>query len=320
MLVSLRRFLFIFLLFPGLSTLAQTPDTVQIGCYVISMHDFDFRDKEYTARFWLWTLYKNPEIHFERAVEIPNAKSFEIDQTIIDTLAGKQWVQLKLRCVMKESWNIANFPFDRQQLKILVENSKFDNRNLIFVADTNGLFYDPELSVDGWNVSDFKVSTGTSHYATGFGDSTLEKPQSDYSKFVISLQLERNAWGLFFKLFLGMYVAFMISYVSFFIDPQHVDPRFGLPVGGLFAAVGNKYIIDGYLPDSPTLTIVDILHGLTFLSIFVIIAFSALSLRQEETGFVAHSKRTDRLLRLILGGVYLLVNVGMIGYALFSNS
>ncbi len=294
----------------------STPDTVKVGCYVISLHDFNFREEEYTARFWLWMLIKDHEHNLKDALEIPNAKEINQDEYIEDNLDSLKWIQMKLNCKMKESWNINNFPFDRQHLSILVENSKFDIRNMIFVADTIGKFYDPQLTVEGWNIKNFKVSTGTSHYETAFGDHSSEKPTSDYSKFVIEIDLERDAWGLFFKLFLGMYVAFAIAFVSFFIDPQHVDPRFGLPVGGLFAGVGNKYIIDSYLPDSSTLTIVDILHGLTFFFIFAIIAFSALSLRQEETGLVRQSKATDKIVAWTMSVTYIIVNIFLVTSAL----
>ena len=37
------------------------PDTVKIGAYVISLHDINFHDKEYTMRFWLWLLHNNKE-------------------------------------------------------------------------------------------------------------------------------------------------------------------------------------------------------------------------------------------------------------------
>jgi hypothetical protein len=36
-------------------SLAQknTPDTVKTGIYVTSIHDIEFKDKEYTVNFWL---------------------------------------------------------------------------------------------------------------------------------------------------------------------------------------------------------------------------------------------------------------------------
>lgn len=60
-----------------------------------------------------------------------------------------------------------------------------------------------------------------------------------------------------------MYIAFLISVISFTIQVQELEPRFGLPVGGLFATVGNKYIIDSILPETSAFTLVDTLHTLT---------------------------------------------------------
>lgn len=34
---------------------------------------------------------------------------------------------MKLRCVMKDSWTINNFPFDKQKLRFSIENSQFDS-------------------------------------------------------------------------------------------------------------------------------------------------------------------------------------------------
>ena len=298
--------------------LGQTPDTVKIGCYVISLHDINFHDEEYTARFWIWMVYKDKSINFKEDIEVPNAKSIDIDEYIEDTtsIKGKKWVQMKLKCVMKETYSIDDYPFDKQHLGVIIENSSYDTRKLIFMPDTLGKFYDPKMAVLGWNISHFKINTGLSHYSTGFGDENLKKPETDYSKFMINLDIERNAWGLFFKLFLGMYVAFAISYVSFFIDARKADPRFGLPVGGLFAGVGNKYIVDAYLPETSTITTVDILHGVTFVYIFLMIAISAVSLRYEEDGLFKQSQKTDIITRWTMGISYLLINIGVTFYAI----
>ena len=293
------------------------PDTVRIGCYIISLHNFNFREKEYTARFWLWMLYDSPDIDFQADVEIPNAKNLSFDAIVDDSTAGNKWIQLKITANMKETWNVKDYPFDEQELTIIVENSKYDARTVVFVPDTVGQYFDPDFVVEGWDITSFTVSTGISHYATGFGDASLDKPESDYSKFIIHIKLSRSAWGLFFKIFLGMYVAFAISFVSFWVDSAHTESRFALPVGGLFAAVGNKYIIDSYLPESSAFTTVDILHGATFVSIFITIAFAALSLKYEDSGNLLLSKRTDKIVRTILGVSFIIFNIVVVLNALY---
>ena len=62
---------------PTADSAAQTkPDTVKLGIYVTSIHDIDFKQKEYNINFWIWLKYKKREFDFVRNLEIPNAKTF----------------------------------------------------------------------------------------------------------------------------------------------------------------------------------------------------------------------------------------------------
>lgn len=278
------------IVFAPLSLLAQDgkkpqPDTVTIGAYVISIHDIDFYNKEYTTRFWLWVRYNNNQkFNFPAQIDIPNAKDITRPEVISDTVDNLVWQLLKMKCVMKENWKVTDFPFDKQKLTVHVENSIYDRNSLVFVADQAGSTYDRELALDGWRITDFRVNTHTSEYATVFGDPSSSMLHSEYASFNIEMDIERNAWGLFMKIFIGMYIAFMISVLSFVTKPSELEPRFGLPVGGLFAAVGNKYIIDSLLPESSTFTLVDSLHATTFLAIFATLLVSATTLWYHDHG------------------------------------
>ena len=104
-----------------------------------------------------------------------------------------------------------------------------------------------------------------------------------------------------------------------FVDAEHAEPRFGLPVGGLFSGVGNKYVIDSYLPTSSTLTIVDTLHGLTFVMIFVIIAFSALILQQSENNKLKNlAESTNKIVAWSIAIIYFLINAISIALAVWN--
>ncbi len=285
------------------------PDTVKVGIYFISLHDIDFRQKEYTVRFWLWFRCKSKVFDFAKNVEVPNAKSIENTDNYTDTANGQIFTLMKMKCIMKESWKVNNYPFDKQKLEIHIENSQFDSRSLVFVIDTSGKQFDPELTIAGWDISKIDVLTGLRCYETTFGDNTLNKPHSDYASFTVDVFIERNAWGLFFKLFLCMYVSFFISYMCFYIHFNSIESRFGLSVGSLFAAVGNKYIIDSILPESSTFTLVDSLHAFTFVSILMTIVLSVYSLRLVNSKKIKTANRVDRKAAKILLIVYLLLNV-----------
>jgi hypothetical protein len=117
---------------------SPVPDTVKTGIYVTSIHDIDFKQKEYTINLWLWMRYKNRDFEFDKYLEIPNAKSFTKLYTTIDSSSGDYFMQMKLQCIMKDNWSIQNFPFDRQRLWFSIENSQFDATELVFSRDTLG--------------------------------------------------------------------------------------------------------------------------------------------------------------------------------------
>ena len=291
------------------------PDTVIAGIYITSIHDIDFKEKEYSTNLWLWLKYKNRDFDFFNNLEIPQAKTVTKSFVTIDSSNGRIYMLMKLQCVMKDSWKISNFPFDRQNLRLFIENSQFDSKSLVFVADTLGNHFDQRFTLRGWTIDSCIIVTGTKIYETGFGDETLAKPRSEYSSFRTRLVIKREATGLFWKMFLGMYIAFLIAYVCFFIHSDGMDSRFGLSVGSIFAVIGNKYIIDSALPESSSFTLVDTLHGVTLFFIFAIIAANAYSLKLIKNNKLEKAYRFDTIAAVVSLIIYVALNVWFIWQA-----
>jgi hypothetical protein len=291
---------------------SAAPDTVKTGVYITSIHDIDFKQNEYTINLWLWLRYKNKDFDFAKNLEIPQAKSFEMLYVTIDSSQGGIYMLMKLQCVMKDNWRINNFPFDKQRLRLAIENSQYDSRELVFAADTAGNHFDPRFTLRGWRIDSFTMSAGIKAYETTFGDTSFKKPRMEYGTFRIRMQLHRDVSDLFAKIFLGMYVAFLISFICFFIHADYIDSRFGLSVGALFAAIGNKYIIDSSLPESTSFTLVDSLHGITLFFIFAVTTASVFSLQLVKRGKIATAKKFDYLTALIMLAVYVILNVWLI--------
>lgn len=299
--------------------LVTQKDTVRVGIYITSIHDIDFKQKEFTITFWLWLKYKNKDFDFYNNLEVPQAKTVDKAFWTVDTTGDRVYMQMKMQCVMKDSWKIGNFPFDAQKLRLSIENSQYDSRSLIFVPDTVGDHYDKNFTLRGWSIDSCVISSGVRKYATGFGDEELVKPQTEYSNFKVRLSITRSAGGLFWKMFLGMYVAFLITFICFFIHADGMDSRFGLSVGSLFAVVGNKYIIDSSLPDTASFTLVDSLHGITLLYILVGVALNALSLRLIKRNKIQLATRVDNWAAIAFISTYFLLNVWLIWKAAAGN-
>ena len=272
--------LFLFVFQTSFSKEAKYPDTVSVGVYINSIHDIDFREKQYTINLWLWLKYRNPDFDFSKYLEVPMAKEVDKSFYTVDTLAdGRIYMLMKLQCIMRDSWKIDNFPFDKQKLRFTIENSQYDSGDLVFAEDTLGKHYS-KWTLNGWNVipDSFKITTYEKKYETGFGDEDLAKPQTKFSAFKMQIGIERDSWWLFLKLFVGMYISFLLSFLCFYIHRDSIESRFSLTVGSLFGVIGNKYVVDSALPESSTFTLVDSLHGLTLFFVFAIVACSVYAL------------------------------------------
>jgi hypothetical protein len=297
-------------IFLSLNANAQVPDTVSVGVYINSIHDIDFKDKQYTINLWLWLKYKNSDFDFSKYLEVPMAKTVDKSFYTVDTLDdGRIYMLMKLQCVMKDAWKIQNFPFDYQTLQFTIENSQYDAGDLVFVVDTTGRHYS-KWTLSGWEVrpGSFAIKTTTKKYETNFGDPAIPKPQSIFSVFKVQIGIERHSWWLFLKLFIGMYISFLLSFLCFFIHRDSIESRFSLSVGSLFAVIGNKYVVDAALPESTSFTLVDTLHGLTLCFVFAVVAFSAyflLLLRQNKP---EKMKRLDKITAWVMLCVYVLLN------------
>jgi hypothetical protein len=72
------------------------PDTVSIGIYITSIHDIDFKQKEYSVNFWIWLKYKNKEFDFYNNLEIPQAKT--VTKSFVTVDSGDQYANEIAMC------------------------------------------------------------------------------------------------------------------------------------------------------------------------------------------------------------------------------
>ncbi|TNE55910.1 MAG: hypothetical protein EP344_13020 [Bacteroidetes bacterium] len=306
------RILFVFLLLVLFRNQASTqPDTVKIGAFINDIYDINLAEKSFSTTFWVWFNYTNPELTPLETLEIPTAKELNYELEFTEQKNGIYWSGKQVHAVIKKDWDVRRFPFDKQVMTIDLEESDQDTGTMVYLADTENTKLDTGLVISNWQIERFELTTKARKYDTTYGDPDLTNG-SAYAHATLKVFIKRKSWGLFFSLFTGLYVSFFISTLVFFIDPIHVDPRFGLSVGAMFAAVGNKYIVDSILPQSTTFTLVDKLHIITYVYLLLCIVLSVISLRLWQKGKEAKSIRFDRRAYFLILVSYLLINTALV--------
>lgn len=308
--------LFTWLLFFSCNfSFAQKKDTAQLGIYINSIYDFKLDDKSFMADLWLWINYKNDSLEFENVVEIPNSKAVEFSHFTKEKTGEWNWVSQKCKVQVMHLWDVSCFPFDKQRLTIEIEDSEYDTSQLVYTADKINSRIDTSFNSKEWHIEKFSVNEGVRTYQTTYGNPALSG-KSSYPRIVAEIIIQRNnSWIMLAKMLTGAYVAFFISCLVFFVSSENQDSRFGLCVGALFAAIGNKYIVESIVPTSTTNSLMDNVHNLTFAFILLIVVLIVISLSLFES---ADQHRKDLSLRLdrygffSTLGLYCIINAALI--------
>jgi hypothetical protein len=267
------------------------------------------------ADFWMWIIYKNDSLNFEDNMEVRNSKSVEFTNYSFEEQGAVNWVTQKSKTQVMHKWDVSRFPFDEQHMQIEIEDAEHDTSSVVYAIDKINSKLDQSAINTEWYVAGFNIKDTIQTYATTYGNPKLSGTSS-YPKVTAEVVLRRScSWILLGKMLTGAYVAFLISCLVFFLSSEYQDSRFGLCVGGLFAAIGNKYIVESMVPTSTTNTLMDNVHNLTFTFILLVVLLTMITLNLYHSGEekkIILSKKIDRVAFFSIIGVYAAVNVILI--------
>ncbi len=349
---KLYMLFFAYTLLSPFTLLAQ--DTVKVRVGIQHISDLDFVKREYKMELWL-NFYSDKPCNLnnlENQIAIKEAKEMKVDiipgwwqNTCLQDSSrissfkedsiktGVRSKLLKINCILIENWDLDGYPFDQQILNITIYNSARRNKyyQLIPYDSKINYFDSPKKKViieNGWAFYRDSASIQKTLIFDPFNGNAMSSSNSvdtlkAYSAIQCTIPVTReHQWGLFFKLLIGMYVAFFVAFVALFINIKETHTRFDLPVGGLFAAIANKYIIESSLPQTPDFSLIDWLHSVTIISILVIIAYSARLLVKIKAnpdiykeGYIMNNRRNIWIFSM----VYFLINAGFIMWGVFHD-
>ncbi len=294
------------------SFVRSADDTCKVGIYINSLTDFNISDQSFSSDFWMWFNYKNDSLQFNDALEVTNSKSSSFTNYSKMKKDGINWDMMKFSAVVFKEWDVSSFPFDKQKLTLHIDHTIYDTKKLAFITDAGNSAIDSNLLLSNWKIDSLAFYVNNQTYNTTFGDPVI-KGSSTYPSVTADIYLTReNSWNTLFKMLTGVYVAFSIVLLAFFVKPSD---RLGLCVGGLFAAVGNKYIIESVVPSTVSNTLFDNIHNITFIAIFVILVVAVISFKWNETQkpeYLAKAKKLDRLSFYSVSIIYILLNAFLI--------
>jgi hypothetical protein len=289
------------------------PTEVLAGIYVDRVLELSVKEVSWTAEFYLWFRWtgKTPESceGFQIVDGTIDSKDLEVDETI----EGQRYQRFRVVAKITKFFDVARFPCDEHLLTIGVELPALQRHEILFAADRENSSVSSRVKIPAYDLSPAVIIEKPHSYKTTRGDPRVRpKSKSTYSQLRMGIGIERAGWGLYWKMFQFLFVAVVLAHLSFFIRPIEVDPRFGLGVGALFAAVANAYVISTFVPDTGVLALADIVNGVGICVILLTVIESTISLYlysvrgQEEL-----SRRFDRVSFAVMLPCYIILNIAL---------
>jgi hypothetical protein len=290
-----------------------SPIYVKTGIYVDRIVEISMKDLSWTVDCYIWFNWDDTTVN--------PADNFQIVDGWIESKEKKDeyvkgnhhYVLYRIVTRITSIFDETRFPCDDHLLTICIEDPAYKRQNMIFVADSVNSSISSRVKIPGYLIYRQSAVEKPHSYKTSRGDPRLNSgSKATFSQFRMGIWIKREGWGFFLKLFLPLFVAVSVAILAFFIKPTDIDPRFGLGVGALFAAVANSYITSSMLPNTGIMSLADIINVMGTIVILLTLVESTVSLYlYDRRGRKSLSNRFDRLSFFIILPGYILLNIAL---------
>lgn len=286
---------------------AREAGLVHVGMYLRALPELDLKTNSYLADFYLW-------FRWDRSLGVDPSQTFEFTNAVQswdlkmqplytdaagspapEDLGGGALYQIyHVHGRFQTPFDLHDYPFDRQTVRIELEESESLVDELTYAWDIDGETLHPGLTIPGWTVESSRAEVAGATYPTNFGDTRNRGAHDRYSRFTYLLSVERPIVGYLVKTILPITVVMLITFVCFFIELRYFEGRIGLAITGLISAVALQLTSGSELPDVGYMVLLDKIYNLSYFVIFIALAESVLAVRLSDSGHVELAKRLDR--------------------------
>ena len=184
-----------------------------------------------------------------------------------DTLYNKYSYASEVENNFIHVWDLSEYPFDKQQLKIQFVASKDTSLVRLRSSDKLPSTFNESISdlKKGYSIN--QITSDESFYVSPFDFTDKENVfrKKVFSVLTFYIEVDRSGSWLFIKLFIGSFLSFFISVIVFLIPLKEFESRISLSVGGIFGAIGNRYFVDSTMQNVQVLTKADIINNMILL-------------------------------------------------------
>jgi hypothetical protein len=288
----------------------KAPVVVDVGLFLNNVPSVMLKERKFQVDFNVWFRWTGDTVNPLESFEVVGGH-IDLKEELVKKKTGNvNYGLYKIVATINYNFDLAKYPLDDHALKIQIEDVKRDSSELVYRVDVANTKISPKVHVPGWETGHFEATTDTTHYPTNYGDPEATKAtESNYSRFTFSLDLLRNGYGNFLKLFSMLFFAGGIAFFSFSVRSDYLDGRLALIVSGIFMAAITASMISSSLPESDSFDMAEKLYFATMAFIFATCLGSLHTFKIFLAGQEDRANLWSRRLGMALPIAYVIVNV-----------
>ena len=257
--------------------------SASIGVVLIDAGNFDYPNATFQSTFWIWSTSGNPNADALTNLDIRNATNLEIITDLMSTNKGKYWHLQKIKGTFRNYWDLSKYPFDRQKLKIYIEEGELSSDKFIYLVDNESKSYFHSPNLKGWKLEAMKIEVGTTQYESNFGDPSLnDLESSSFASAEITVDLSRSSQSSFWRITAGAFISLSLVLSSFLLSYKnigHLNARLGLLGASAYANVISIRNVSSWQGPVPYITFIDQIHMVPMLAILIGLVVTLCNLR-----------------------------------------
>lgn len=293
----------------------QPQQQVHVGLYLHHVPELDIRTNSYLADFYLWFRWQG-DIDPTETFEFTNlVDGWDVMRVALytdddgapqpDVLPdGSRYQVFHVQGRFGHPFDVRGYPFDEQEVVILVEEADATPEQLVYVVDPGTEEVHEALQIPGWLLDGVHAEVREATYRTNFGD-TRRTPGADrYTQLRYSLHVVRPVLGNLVMTVLPVTIVMLITLVIFLIDSKYFEGRLGLGITSLISAVALQLTASGDLPATGYMVLLDHIYNVSYLVIFLSLLESVVAVRLHDAGRELAARRLDTFSLFALSALF----------------
>jgi hypothetical protein len=282
----------------------SVPQKVSSGIFLDRIEDFDIIHSKWSYEFYAWFIWNPKKISFINlkdtlpgAVSVQNAPVKIVDGSIehiethsfyLNAKGDSAYILFHITGATTKFFDVSQYPLDNYLLTLQLEDVNYHINKLIFVADTTNSNVSSRVSVNGFEKDSNFILSKPHTIKSSLGDPRVSPKQyNTYSQLRFAMYIKRGGLGIYFKVFVTLFIAALLGFLSFFAAD---GDKVRVIVGSLFFAAATLNIIISRIPAINGISIAEIVNDISLITILLIAT--------RET-FVAYLFRNNRELNLL---------------------